>query len=407
MNFFRLISVLIIILVGFLPQKGLAQTENLVEIIPSITHRFGEFISFEATFQSASPVSFVEVVFQLVSDFSSTHSYTAEHDHQSISYQYQITPEKYMPAFSYIQYWFIFHFEDDTTQETPRSIYYYTDNREFYDAGSNAWLPWQSIEGDTFSIYWYKGTKNDAQTLSDIAHNSIAQAQKYINVQPPDHADIYVYDNSSYLKEAIGLSTPSWVGGHTIPESQVILVSLPAGQEQSLEANRLLPHEITHLLLANTYSQGYENIPGWLNEGLASITEFSPDPGLQDYLDEAIENGQVIPLSDICTSFPYDSERAATAYAESTSFVRFLYEERGSKGLTELVTNYASGAGCETGTQAVFNQTLSQLEERWQTQYFQLSMNSSLPDFLPWIGFLLLILIAPVILLISNIRSEG
>src|SRR5574340_900076 len=54
--------------------------------------------------------------------------------------------------------------------------------------------------------------------------------------------------------------------------------------------------------------------------------------------------------------------------AESTSFVRFLYQNYGSSGISGLLNQYRDGLRCEAGVQAAFGTSLVQVEGRWQTE---------------------------------------
>ncbi len=71
------------------------------------------------------------------------------------------------------------------------------------------------------------------------------------------------------------------------------------------------------------------------------------------------------------------------------------------------MTSYASGLGCERGTEQALGISLAQLERNWERD--ELSQNVALKAFvnmLPWIILLLAVLAAPLVLAVLRLRSH-
>ena len=104
-------------------------------------------------------------------------------------------------------------------------------------------------------------------------------------VQLDQTVRIYVYNTANDLKGALP-GTQSWIAGQSAPDLGVILLSIPIGPEDQLELERQLPHELMHVLLYRLLGEKTANLPAWLVEGLASISEIYPNPEYAAALDE-------------------------------------------------------------------------------------------------------------------------
>jgi hypothetical protein len=149
-----------------------------------------------------------------------------------------------------------------------------------------------------------------------------------------------------------------------------------------------------HVLQYQVMGANFTSQPIWLVEGMASLVEVYPNPEYRIVLENTIESGNLIPMRSLCSTFPRDAGGAFQAYAQSESFVRFLYTKYGGSGLRNLINQYQNGLGCEEGFSAALEVPLSQAEYRWQQEALGLNMGglvfSNLSPYL-LIGLLLLL----------------
>jgi hypothetical protein len=219
---------------------------------------------------------------------------------------------------------------------------------------------------------------------------------------------MYAYQNGEELRGALQASSQKWIAGHADPNLNVILVSLPPGPEQRLEMERQIPHELMHVMMSYTDGNAYANLPAWFNEGLASMAELYPNPDYQVLLQNAYQTNSLMPLKTLCKVFPTDSHKALLAYAESASFVNFLFEKYGSVGFEGLMALYAQGQSCEQAIETGFDASLSSLENQWQRQNFSRnSMQSAVEELLPWLLIMIIVLAGPIILAINMFRHRS
>jgi hypothetical protein len=241
----------------------------------------------------------------------------------------------------------------------------YVDNR----------YPWQTMQNSRFQINWYDGSISFGQAVFDSAQASLESAQIYLQAPPPEPVSVYVYPNPLDLQEAVQLNSQTWVAGHATPRKGVILISIAPGVEQNLEMERQIPHEMMHVLQYQVVGEAFGRMPVWLIEGMASLAEMYPNPDYQRVLDQAARDGQLIPLSSLCKTFPQASEETYLAYAESASFTRAIFQKYGSPGLLNLMLQYQSGVGCKEGFPSALGVSMEQIESEWKGNFLKVNTN--------------------------------
>jgi hypothetical protein len=194
-----------------------------------------------------------------------------------------------------------------------------------------------------------------------------------------------VYDSIADVQLLAQQAGFAWQAGHTDPANGELLFSLPPGPQQSLEIQRQVPHEVAHQMLYQAFGADvYARLPAWLNEGIASNAEVYSDPAWAPLVQLAVESGSTIPFFSLCAIFPQDGETARLAYAQSASFVNYLYRHYNPTGFQLLVEAYAQDPDCIGATVETFDKDLFALEADWRASVDAppqdlLSAASSLP----------------------------
>jgi len=236
-----------------------------------------------------------------------------------------------------------------------------------------------------FEVFWYQGSAPFAQKVLDAAAQGARRAQENWLAPLPERVKIYVYADAQSMQSA--LSTQGWIAGHASPAYGALYVTLPDTPSQTTEIRRLVPHELAHYLLyQQTGDSGYHNIPAWLNEGLASGVELSPNPDYAIALRQAADDGRLIPMRDLCHDFPNDASGALLAYAEAASFTQYLLQRYGRSTMHALITAYAEGLGCDAGAEYTLGEDLDHLTRAWQANSLHAGQwSQTFQDMLPWL----------------------
>jgi len=385
------------------PNPASARVESLHS---EVEYTFGELIFFKAYVKSSTPVKAAVIYFQAEND---THTnvglaevHALEDGSFALGYVHSLSAYSIRP-FSIVSYHWELTLQDGTNYLSGDEQFDYLDKR----------FSWKSLQKNLSAssklvVHWYQGDLEFAQNVLDVADAGCERLQYLLSLPMPGKLDIYVYADPETMQAALNPGSANWVAGHADPDLGVILVALPEGPEQRLLIEQRVPHELMHILLYKSNPPGYPNLPAWLNEGLSSNAELDPNPDYHILLQDAAQKNSLIPIADLCHSFPRDAYSALLSYAESASFVKYLRDSYGVTSMQALVIAYGNGLDCERGAEQALGRRLSQLERDWQRD--QLSQNVALKAFLnllPWIVLLLAVLAAPLILALWRLRSRS
>jgi hypothetical protein len=389
MIFFAVTNLLIFSLT---PSLARAQSQD---ISTSVKYVFGESIEFTGKMQANTPLSSAKLFYQAEGE-PETRSGDVKWDGRG-----QLTSTVDMiktpvRAFSDIRYWFEVTLTGGQDLKSERTTFYYEDNR----------FEWRTRASQDYIVHWYEGEPEFAQSLLDVAELGLKNVQTILPLEQKGIIDIYAYASAQEMRATLQTLGKNWVGAHTDPDLGVMVVSLPHGPEQRLEMERQVPHELMHLLLYQWLGLGYGSLPAWLNEGMASISELYPNPDYLVLLDSALGKDDLLPIASLCQSFPRDASSAYLAYAEATSFTRYLHQQYGSSGLEKLALSYANGLDCERGIQTALGTTLTQLERRWRRGAFgEDAILKAFANLSPWL-LLMLALLIPLGMAIAGMRKR-
>ncbi len=302
-----------------------------------------------------------------------------------------------LPSFAEVTFWWRLEDEAGTTLRTDPRQFRYADNR----------FRWDQIAGEGITVHWIEGLGDPAfgQAALDVARNSVMEIGADLRLNSTDPIDIYIYDTQQNLRAAMLLTGRDWVARQARPELDVIVVAIPDEDGYTSRMKRYLPHEITHLLIYRRVSPaGYQHVPAWLDEGLATVNERLPNAEYDLMLERAREQNQLLPLEDLCVPFSPDAGTALLSYAQSASVVRFIREQYGADDLRSLLAAYANGASCAGGVQTALNMSLDGLENAWRASLVESPWQVWMDRVGVWIGLWVLVSVPPMLLVIGHLR---
>lgn len=289
-----LLVLLILISLGYVRR---VRAESGVEITPQPpNYVFGKKITFQAALISDAPPQDIKLI--LEAPGSPSFVGTVDFTPPNLTYVYNLASRP-LRAFSEIVYRYRVELEGGETYTSPDFSFRYVDNR----------YTWQTLEDEGFLISWYESEVDFAQEILDAAQRGEADFEILLPQAKDDTQpiSIYAYASASELQSTLMMTGQTWVAGHVDPAIGSIVVSLPPGSARPLEINRQIPHEMAHILLYRVMGDGYQNLPRWLNEGIASQMEASPNPDYPLYLEKAYEDQGLIPIEELCVRFPSDA----------------------------------------------------------------------------------------------------
>jgi len=391
------LALLIVITVSLLGLPQQAQAQSGVDVTDvRMFFEFGQYVTIQARIVSPVPVLSATIVLRDDFDELSRRLPVVVDANGVIFYQYDLTQNVLRP-FTTVTYWFDVSLSNGQTFRSPNFQEQYADNR----------FTWQQQSDGQLRVHWYEGDAAFGDALFSVAHQSLNTSSMLIPVSGEEPVDLYVYASTADLQSALALGGESWQSGHANPKLGVVMLTVTPGPEQSIEMETLIPHELAHVMLYRSLGNGYDSLPLWLSEGIASLAELYPNPDYEQALIVASQNGSLLPISDLCETFPLDASRAYLAYAESQSFVRFLRDTYGAPNLFSLASAYADGLSCDQGVVRALGTSLANLDTRWRESVLgQNVAGVFLRNMTPYLGLLVFMLLIPVIGFLQRRRSD-
>lgn len=153
---------------------------------------------------------------------------------------------------------------------------------------------------------------------------------------PQRRVPVIIYANADFSNLT---NSPDWAAG--VYDGKI---RLPAGGVSQVDSRvrGLLFHEFMHVVVRELAGN---NVPLWLNEGLAEVASAEQLSPHMDLLEQARRSDELFSWSELETSArQFSAARAGVAYLQSYDFVRFLLDEYGWFQMRELLDALGRGA---------------------------------------------------------------
>lgn len=262
--------------------------------------------------------------------------------------------EHYLPGSEFHYYWTATD-AAGSVAESPEQVFVYEDDR----------FAWKECHTGRVAVFWYAGDEDFGRSVLTTASRALERLERDAGVQVKRQIRIYLYQDEDAFQAVLGPNSPEWIGGQALPALDLIVAHLPTSSAET-EIGRIIPHELSHVVLYQATHNPYSANPTWLEEGIAVHNEEELEIGFLLLVEEAAREDRLIPLRALSAAFPSDSDLALLSYAESLSAVEFILGEYGEEGLSALVDTFSDGETAEAGVQKALGITLEDLEEQWR-----------------------------------------
>ena len=232
---------------------------------------------------------------------------------------------------------------EDPTPPVPTPAPAPTDNA-VQPAEASTQVAWskQPVGSPNFIVRHVDAQRALAEQVARAAESArAAQAKRWGPGVVPDSWDprceIVLFPNvKDFTRET--LQPPDSPGFSTMGmnEGRIVLrrVHLRADHPNLVKA--ILPHEVTHVILADIFPQ--QQVPRWADEGIAVLSEpYSEQAVRAADLDEPLKAGRVFRVHDLMVMDYPAPEHWALYYAQSVSLTRFLVESDSPERFIRLV----------------------------------------------------------------------
>jgi hypothetical protein len=235
------------------------------------------------------------------------------------------------PPGTVIRYWWVIKDASGARIETPPSRVDFEDNR----------YSWQNLTEGLVNLYWYSGGTAFAKEVMAVAQEALTRLSVDTGAQIKKPVKIYVYGSNQDLLGAL-IFPYEWTGAVTYSQYGTIVMGVsPANIAWG---KRVVAHELSHLVIHQVTFNPYNDLPRWLDEGLAVYNEGLLDVSFGTALKRAVDSGNLISVRSLASPFSANAEQASLSYAESYSFVSYLISTYGQKKMLELLNLFSRGS---------------------------------------------------------------
>jgi Peptidase MA superfamily len=259
------------------------------------------------------------------------------------------------PGLDIVYYWSLTDAQGQHHDTEPQT-FLYEDGR----------FPWHSLTGGQVTVYYYSGNDDFGRDLLDTAQRTITKLTQRFGVAGNDPVHIVVYGSTRDFATSLPPNSAEWIGGQAHPDLGLIVTGIQPGGGAASEIRRVLPHEVSHLLLYQATKNPYGGPSHWLDEGLAVYNQETVDTSLKPLLNQAVKNGALLPVRALNSNFPLDPNEARLSYAESVSLVEFIVAKYGDAKLGELLRSFKDELSADEALQRTIGVDTDGLDAAWK-----------------------------------------
>ncbi|MFC2038622.1 peptidase MA family metallohydrolase [Chloroflexota bacterium] len=258
-----------------------------------------------------------------------------------------------LPPGTDIRYWWTVRDTDGKSTATETTTVSFDDNRH----------DWQSISEGNITIHWYKGDHTFAGNLMGASQQALDRLEEATGARLTRKAEIYIYADSRDLQGAM-VFPQEWTGGAAYPQYGIIAIGIAPSNIQW--GVRSIAHELTHLTVHQMTNNPYNDLPSWLEEGMAMFAEGDLERHFTIQIEDAISENRLISVRTLSSPFSPDTDKALLSYAQSYSLVEFLTGKYGQGKMLELLTAFSRGDSYPVILEKVYGTDMDELNEMWQ-----------------------------------------
>ncbi len=258
-----------------------------------------------------------------------------------------------LPPGSMLNYWWVVKDASGRRFESTPQKVEFADNR----------FQWRNIKQNNITLYWYNGSDAFANQLMVTAQQALVRLESNTGAKLVRPIKIYIYANAQDLKGSM-IFPAEWTGGVAFTEYAIIAIGI--APSNLAWGENAIAHELTHLAVHQMTSNPYNELPVWLDEGMAVYNEGQPDPGMLSTLSKAISSKTLVSVRSLSSPFSAYGDAASLSYGESYSVVNYLITTYGQQKMLALLNTFEQGSAYDDAFKKVYGFDMDQLYALWK-----------------------------------------
>jgi len=207
-----------------------------------------------------------------------------------------------LPPGTSIEYWWTVKDAGGNSIRTEPQVVQFEDNR----------FSWKSLAEGKVTVYWYRGTTSFAEDIMTAVQGALDWLMQDTGVYLTEPIEIYIYGSAEDLRGSM-IFPQEWTGGVAFTRYGRIAIGISIGN--LAWGRRAITHELTHMVVHQMTLNPYNDLPTWLDEGLAMRSEGPLSPEFQAFLNRAIDTDSLFRVLSlrILRSLTFHTPRATVS----------------------------------------------------------------------------------------------
>jgi hypothetical protein len=293
---------------------------------------YGDVIRFEVALEGGAPEQ-LEVLLHFGDD-AATFVAPVDPDREAASYEWDAAASHVVPNTSIVYSWRALDDDGEVLAVSPEETHVYDDDRPG--------LEWQALELGAATVHWYGGAEAQARRFGDGAAQAAVAAEELLGSPLAAPIDIFVYRTRDEFFGALGPGAREWTGAAAYPDLRTVFLYLEGSAESYLD--RVVTHEVTHVVFHDATDNPYHEPAHWLNEGLATWSELRAPSDQTAVVEREAAGEGLFAFEALTDQFPIGDRGSALAYAQGTVMVDRIIAEHGVEAIAAIAAEYRDGA---------------------------------------------------------------
>jgi hypothetical protein len=224
---------------------------------------------------------------------------------------------------------------------------------------------WQTLKEGLVTLYWYEGDDTFSGELMDATQQALGRLSENSGAELKNQVSIYIYASTEDLQGSM-INPQDWTGGVAFSQYGIIAIGIATDSASLAWGKGAISHELTHLVVHQVTFNPYNDIPTWLDEGLAMYSEGALDSSFSNALFTAQKSNTLISVRSLASPFSAYAAQSILAYAESEEVVAYLISEYGRDKMLDLLDVFGQGSGYDEALNKVYGFDMDGLNVLWQ-----------------------------------------
>ena len=356
--FKKILLLLMVSVMAVLTFAPMQAASNLKVLTSSADVSFPQSINFKVSAQSDAKIT--EIRLQYIIDMIGfatviNEAYVPIQSSTKVDteWEWDLTKIGGLPPGTIVRYQWLLKDANGNSLKTPLTEVKFDDGR----------YTWKSLIQDKVTIYWYQGDQTFGQAIMQATQDALTRLAASTGATIKDPIRLYIYANSTDLQGSM-IFPQDWTGGVAFTSYGCIAIGISTS---NLDWGKgAIAHELTHLITAQMTLNPYNDIPTWLDEGLAMYNQGPLDILFVNNLDMAIQEKRLVSVRSLASPFSSYSQISYVDYAESYSIVDYLISNYGKDKMFALLDTFRQGSTYDGALQKVYGFNMDGLNTAWQ-----------------------------------------